>query len=103
MDTISSSLHQARCALTKKSLIRVLIKRNGHDFIDVLKIDIEGGEFDSLEVFIDSFDGIKFLERYYPMVHVLDLLGRNIQDGHWPNTGIRAGTLSMVIPVKLIK
>jgi hypothetical protein len=37
--------------------LRTLMERNGHDFIDVLKIDIEGHEFDSLEVFIDSFHG----------------------------------------------
>ncbi|KAG6380486.1 methyltransferase domain-containing protein [Boletus reticuloceps] len=34
--------------------LRTLMARNGHDFIDVLKVDIEGGEFDSLEVFIDT-------------------------------------------------
>ncbi|KAF8122068.1 methyltransferase domain-containing protein [Boletus edulis] len=37
--------------------LRTPMERNGHDFIDVLKVDIEGGEFDSLEVFIDSFHG----------------------------------------------
>ena len=37
--------------------LRTLMERNGHDFIDVLKVDIEGNEFDSLEVFIDSFHG----------------------------------------------
>jgi len=31
------------------------MERNGHDFIDVLKIDIEGNEYDSLGAFIDSF------------------------------------------------
>ena len=30
---------------------------NGHDFIDILKVDIEGNEFDSLSTFIDSFHG----------------------------------------------
>jgi hypothetical protein len=33
------------------------MERNGHDFIDILKIDIEGNEFDSLSAFIDSFQG----------------------------------------------
>ena len=41
----------------KMYTLRTLMERNGHDFIDVLKIDIEGNEFDSLEVFIDSFHG----------------------------------------------
>jgi len=35
--------------------LRTLMERNGHDFIDVLKIDIEGNEYDSLGAFIDSF------------------------------------------------
>ena len=37
--------------------LRTLMERNGHSFIDVLKIDIEGNEFESLEVFIDDFHG----------------------------------------------
>ncbi|KAH7916618.1 methyltransferase domain-containing protein [Hygrophoropsis aurantiaca] len=41
----------------KMYTLRTLMERNGHDFIDVLKVDIEGNEFDSLEVFIDSFHG----------------------------------------------
>lgn len=41
----------------KMYTLRTLMERNGHDFIDVLKIDIEGNEFDSLEVFIDGFHG----------------------------------------------
>ena len=41
----------------KMYTLRTLMDRNGHDFIDILKIDIEGHEFDSLEVFVDSFNG----------------------------------------------
>ncbi|KAF9227115.1 hypothetical protein BS17DRAFT_747348 [Gyrodon lividus] len=41
----------------KMYTLRTLMERNGHDFVDVLKIDIEGNEFDALEVFIDSFHG----------------------------------------------
>ena len=41
----------------KMYTLRTLMERNGHGFIDVLKIDIEGNEFESLEVFIDSFHG----------------------------------------------
>lgn len=37
--------------------LRTLMEINGHDFIDVLKVDIEGNEFDSLSTFIDSFHG----------------------------------------------
>ena len=37
--------------------LRTLMEQNNHGFIDVLKIDIEGNEFDSLEVFVDSFHG----------------------------------------------
>jgi hypothetical protein len=33
------------------------MERNGHDFIDVLKVDIEANEYDALDVFIDSFHG----------------------------------------------
>ena len=32
-----------------------LMEINGHDFIDILKIDIEGAEFESLVTFIDDF------------------------------------------------
>ncbi|THG93611.1 hypothetical protein EW026_g7672 [Hermanssonia centrifuga] len=35
--------------------LQSLMRQNGHSFIDVLKIDIEGAEFDALSAFIDSF------------------------------------------------
>lgn len=41
----------------KMYTLRTLMDRNGHDFIDILKIDIEGNEYDSFEAFIDSFGG----------------------------------------------
>ncbi|KAH7888957.1 methyltransferase domain-containing protein [Phlebopus sp. FC_14] len=41
----------------KMYTLRTLMERNGHDFIDVLKVDIEGNEYDALQVFIDSFKG----------------------------------------------
>lgn len=41
----------------KMYTLRSLLEGNGHDFIDVLKIDIEGNEYDSFETFIDSFGG----------------------------------------------
>ncbi|EIW85952.1 hypothetical protein CONPUDRAFT_68594 [Coniophora puteana RWD-64-598 SS2] len=34
--------------------LQTLMKRNGHSFIDILKIDIEGNEYDSLISFFDS-------------------------------------------------
>ena len=32
-----------------------LIKENGHDYIDIMKIDIEGSEFDTLSTFMSEF------------------------------------------------
>lgn len=32
------------------------MKHNGHDFIDILKVDIEGAEFASLETFFDFYE-----------------------------------------------
>ena len=37
--------------------LKSLMEKNGHDFIDVLKIDIEGGEFDSLAEFVKPYTG----------------------------------------------
>ncbi|KAF2827532.1 hypothetical protein CC86DRAFT_321696 [Ophiobolus disseminans] len=36
-----------------------LMKENGHMYIDILKIDIEGSEYDALDTFMDAFDGIQ--------------------------------------------
>jgi len=41
----------------KMYTLRTLMALNRHDFIDILKVDIEGNEFDSLSTFIDSFHG----------------------------------------------
>ena len=35
-----------------------LMKENKHTYIDILKIDIEGSEYDALDTFMDAFDGI---------------------------------------------
>ncbi|KAJ7081324.1 methyltransferase domain-containing protein [Mycena belliarum] len=35
--------------------LRSLMRANGHVFVDILKIDIEGSEFAALEAFLDSF------------------------------------------------
>ncbi|KDQ55720.1 hypothetical protein JAAARDRAFT_159072 [Jaapia argillacea MUCL 33604] len=35
--------------------LQTLMKRNGHSFIDILKVDIEGAEFESLNSFIRHF------------------------------------------------
>ncbi|TFK54561.1 hypothetical protein OE88DRAFT_1624747 [Heliocybe sulcata] len=34
--------------------LQTLMRNNGHDFIDILKIDIEGAEFESLTAFLDA-------------------------------------------------
>ncbi|KAF2129734.1 hypothetical protein P153DRAFT_338774 [Dothidotthia symphoricarpi CBS 119687] len=36
--------------------IDTLMKQNKHTYIDILKIDIEGSEYDALDVFMDSLD-----------------------------------------------
>ena len=36
--------------------LRKLMEHNGHDFIDILKVDIEGAEFASLETFFDFYE-----------------------------------------------
>lgn len=36
--------------------LRQLMEHNGHDFIDVLKVDIEGAEFASLAAFFDFYE-----------------------------------------------
>jgi hypothetical protein len=36
-----------------------LMKENGHTYIDILKIDIEGSEYDALDTFMDAFDGMQ--------------------------------------------
>lgn len=35
--------------------LQTLMQQNGHTFIDVLKVDIEGGEFEALTSFINHF------------------------------------------------
>ncbi|KAF9917259.1 hypothetical protein FBU30_000839 [Linnemannia zychae] len=35
--------------------LKTIMKENGHDWIDVLKIDIEGNEFDALNAMMDQF------------------------------------------------
>lgn len=36
-----------------------LMKENNHTYIDILKIDIEGSEYDALDTFMDAFDGVQ--------------------------------------------
>jgi len=36
--------------------LRGLMEHNGHDFIDILKVDIEGAEFASLDTFFNFFE-----------------------------------------------
>ena len=36
-----------------------LMKENNHTYIDILKIDVEGSEYDALDTFMDAFDGVQ--------------------------------------------
>jgi hypothetical protein len=36
-----------------------LMKENKHTYIDILKIDIEGSEYEALDTFMDAFDGMQ--------------------------------------------
>lgn len=38
--------------------IKTLMTRNNHSYIDILKIDVEGAEFDSLEKLFYDFEGL---------------------------------------------
>ncbi|KAF9141806.1 hypothetical protein BGX30_004100 [Mortierella sp. GBA39] len=40
--------------------LKTIMKENGHEWIDVLKIDIEGTEFDALNAMMDQFDILPF-------------------------------------------
>lgn len=42
-------------ATPPKYSLKTLMEKNGHTFIDVLKIDIEGGEFEALEDLVDAY------------------------------------------------
>ena len=35
--------------------LATLMKQNGHKFIDILKVDIEGAEFESFKAFLEAF------------------------------------------------
>jgi hypothetical protein len=41
------------------STLPVLMANNNHSYIDILKIDIEGSEYDALDALMDAFDGIQ--------------------------------------------
>ncbi|KAG0282594.1 hypothetical protein BGZ96_000320 [Linnemannia gamsii] len=40
--------------------LKTIMQENGHTWIDVLKIDIEGNEFDALNAMMDQFDVLPF-------------------------------------------
>ncbi|KAI7830512.1 methyltransferase domain-containing protein [Gamsiella multidivaricata] len=40
--------------------LRSLMKENGHDWIDILKIDIEGSEYPTFNAMMDDFDVLPF-------------------------------------------
>lgn len=49
--------------------IDTLMKQNNHTYIDILKIDIEGSEYDALDAFMDSLD--KKGQRVMPIGQVM--------------------------------
>ncbi|KAG0313558.1 hypothetical protein BGZ99_008749 [Dissophora globulifera] len=40
--------------------LKTLMKENGHDWIDILKVDIEGSEFETFDAIMDDFDVLPF-------------------------------------------
>ncbi|KAF8939967.1 hypothetical protein BGZ47_007926 [Haplosporangium gracile] len=51
--------------------LKTIMKENGHDWIDVLKIDIEGNEFDALNAMMDQFDVLPFSQMQIE-IHLFD-------------------------------
>ncbi|KAF9141707.1 hypothetical protein BG015_001188 [Linnemannia schmuckeri] len=51
--------------------LKTIMKENGHDWIDVLKIDIEGNEFDALNAMMDQFDVLPFSQMQIE-IHLYD-------------------------------
>ncbi|EKM54906.1 uncharacterized protein PHACADRAFT_259072 [Phanerochaete carnosa HHB-10118-sp] len=46
--------------------LQSLMQQNGHDFIDILKVDIESWEFESLDAFVDAFIPSPSYEAHHP-------------------------------------
>ncbi|KAF9112953.1 hypothetical protein BGX27_002499 [Mortierella sp. AM989] len=40
--------------------LKTLMKENGHDWIDILKVDIEGNEYQTFDAIMDDFDVLPF-------------------------------------------
>ena len=53
--------------------LSTLMKSNGHAFIDILKIDIEGAEFDALDAFVDAFIPAPEYEARHPHAPAAEL------------------------------
>ncbi|KAK3833935.1 MAG: methyltransferase domain-containing protein [Linnemannia elongata] len=51
--------------------LKTVMKENGHEWIDVLKIDIEGNEFAALNAMMDQFEILPFSQLQLE-IHVLD-------------------------------
>lgn len=40
--------------------LKTLMKENGHDWIDILKVDIEGNEYQTFDAIMDDFEVLPF-------------------------------------------
>ncbi|KAG0346864.1 hypothetical protein BG004_000669 [Podila humilis] len=52
--------------------LRTLMEENGHDWIDILKVDIEGSEYDTFEAIMDDFPGTLPFGQLQLELHVPD-------------------------------
>ena len=65
--------HDAPHSTPPMYTLQSLMERNGHDFIDILKIDIEGYEFEALDAFLDAFIPAPEYEARHPHAPAGDL------------------------------
>lgn len=60
------------------------MEMNGHDYIDILKMDVEGAEFAGLGKFMDDYEG-----RELP-------IGQFLVEVHLVNRAVPAGTQQVI-------
>ncbi|KAF9550406.1 hypothetical protein EC957_000708 [Mortierella hygrophila] len=58
--------------------LKTIMKENGHEWIDVLKIDIEGNEFDALNAMMDQFEILPFSQLQIEIHLFGDMEDRNL-------------------------
>jgi hypothetical protein len=70
-----------------------LMANNNHTYIDILKIDIEGSEYDALDTFMDSIDGTRTAsgKSVIPIGQVMIEL--HLGDGVTANSGVAGGSV----------